>query len=54
MGYEQVSMTITASLSNHNSERDVTDRALWTELQARVQAILGDPRFDSIMPMATS
>lgn len=48
MGYEQKKIEIWASVSRHNSDRDVQDNRLWADLAARVRAIVSDPLYASI------
>lgn len=48
MGQDSVQIRIVASLSNHNSQRDVTDHALWDELEKRLKVVVEDPLFEPI------
>lgn len=48
MGRDGVSFTIYASLSNHNSEQDVIDEALWDELCAKIQKIAAQKKYEGI------
>lgn len=45
-------LAVAASLSDHNDEQDGADEALWTDLQERVKAIIADPRYEAIEPIA--
>lgn len=51
MGREQVTLTVTATVSRHNSDEDKTDDALWDEFCAAVKALADDPKYESISPM---
>lgn len=48
MGRAYTSMTVTASLSRHNSALDVEDDQLWAELVERVRAIVREDRYAAI------
>ena len=49
MGYEQARIEIVASVSRHNSDRDVEHNRLWTDLATRVRAIVDEPQFQAII-----
>lgn len=51
MGREVVQVTITASLSAHNSPEDAEDEALWGELCQRVRAVTDDPKYARVLVM---
>lgn len=51
MGRQWEDFTISASLSRHNSDQDITDDGLWEELQQRIELILREHRYEPINPM---
>jgi hypothetical protein len=52
MGWEGRALTITAALSNHNSEQDVIDEQLWEDLKRRIEALLSEEKYKPISPMS--
>lgn len=51
MGYEYKTLSITASVSRHNSARDEADDRLWDDLVKRVEEIVNDEKYRQITPM---
>lgn len=51
MGYEYRTLSITASVSRHNSARDEADDRLWDDLVKRVEEIVNDEKYRQITPM---
>lgn len=51
MGYERTELTITASVSRHNSDRDIAHDLLWALLVERIEALIESPEFADISPM---
>jgi hypothetical protein len=49
MGRERVELLVTASLSDHNSEQDETDRRLWAQLGREVLAIAERPEYEHLL-----
>lgn len=45
MGWDRKEIQIRGHVSRHNSERDASDDALWTELAERVAQVVEDPKF---------
>ena len=50
MGWNTVGLRVSASLSNHNSEQDKQDEALWNELRDRIGELCADPKYSAIIP----
>lgn len=48
MGYDRCELTVSATVSRHNSPRDDEHDALWDELRARVEAVVSDPKYTPI------
>lgn len=48
MGTVQASAYVTASLSNHNDERDVQDREAWEDFCANLTALASDDRYEGL------
>ena len=45
MGYRRDAITISASLSSNNDDRDERDAALWDQFRRRVELLAADPAF---------
>lgn len=50
MGFERTQLTVSATVSRHNSDADRRDDLLWEDLSRRVRELAADPRYDAIMP----
>lgn len=48
MGYDSRELKVSATVSRHNSPRDDEHDALWDELQARIEAIINEPKYEPI------
>lgn len=48
MGFNVVSLEVSARLSSHNNERDERDGELWTELRRKIEALTQEPRYADI------
>lgn len=44
-------LSISATVSRHNSEKDVEHDALWADLSDRVRSIVEEPKYESIIAM---
>lgn len=51
MGYTSESITISVTLSRHNSDQDRQDNADWQELQERIEMIVREHRYEGISAM---
>jgi hypothetical protein len=51
MGYEQMSLVISATVSRHNSDRDKRHDELWQEVKDRIDEIIEDPKYAEIILM---
>jgi hypothetical protein len=51
MGWDEQTLTISALVSRHNSERDRRDDHLWEELQGRIRTIVNEEKYESISAM---
>jgi hypothetical protein len=49
MGRRQEQVTVTVTLSDHNSDRDETDRALLWELAAEIKKVAEQPKYADIV-----
>jgi hypothetical protein len=49
MGRVQAKCTVTAYLSDHNSEQDDTDRASFENLVERIRELADDPQYEELM-----
>lgn len=49
MGRRQEQVTVTVTLSDHNSDRDETDRALLRELAAEIKKVAEQPKYADIV-----
>lgn len=50
VGYHINTLTVIASVSRHNSERDRLHDELWDELVERIEALCNDPKYADIYP----
>jgi len=48
MGYQHVSMNVTARVSRHNSDADVYDDALWEQLQDEILALTMQEKYETL------
>ena len=48
MGYEYVTGTISASLSRHNSEKDIRHDELWDNFITHLKMIANNPKYKEI------
>lgn len=51
MGRDLKHVEVSATLSNHNSEQDDIDLALWADFKQRIQEIVDDDKYAPICPM---
>ena len=51
MGRKGVELSVIATLSDHNDERDVADEASWEDLAERVKALVAEPKYAEISAM---
>lgn len=49
MGRQQEQIRVLVTLSDHNSERDETDRQLLRELAAEIKAVAEQPKYADIL-----
>ncbi len=49
MGMKQVKVTITGSLSSHNSDQDEVDRRAWGSFVAEVRALADRPEYAAVI-----
>jgi hypothetical protein len=50
MGHDFEKITVGVTLSRYGATRDDEDDALWADLQARIEAIAAEPRYEPIRP----
>ncbi len=48
MGYKLEIVTVTARISNHNSEQDETDQAAWERFARQVREMAERPEFEHL------
>lgn len=53
MGRRVVELTVSATLSDHNSDEDKTDQALWDLLRDHLKVAVSDPVYEPISVMVS-